>query len=65
MPAENGVGLDDIGHFRQRLLTQLLTNLGQRLALAIRQPHTACDLVAQDAILRRQEFVTQEECLVY
>jgi hypothetical protein len=64
MPAENGIGLDDRGHFLQGLLPQLLADGGQRRAFAIRQPHTACDLVAQDAILRHQVFVTQEECLV-
>src|SRR2546425_9839546 len=43
VPAKNRVGLDDLGHFLESLLAQFLADLGQRLAFAIRQPHTARD----------------------
>ena len=64
VPAENRVGLDDRGHFLQGLLAQLLADLGQGLALAITQPHTPCDLVAQDAIFRHQVLVAQQQFLI-
>src|SRR5712691_1065233 len=41
MPGENGIGFDDVGHFLEGLLAQLLADLGQRRAFAIRQPHKA------------------------
>src|SRR2546427_8753221 len=50
MPAQNGVGLDDRGHFLQGLLAELLANLGQSFALAITQPYATFDLVSQHAI---------------
>src|SRR5262247_1906695 len=46
VPSEDGVGLDDGSDFLQGLLPQLLANCGQRLPLAITQPHTTGDLVA-------------------
>ena len=36
VPGENGVGLDDGGDFLEGLLAQLLADLSQRLALAVR-----------------------------
>ena len=42
----------------------LLTNLGECFALAIRQPHTTCDLVAQDPILGHQVLVAQQQFLI-
>jgi hypothetical protein len=57
VPAQDGVGLDDGGHFLQGFLAQLLANFGQRLAFAICQPHTTCDLVAQDTIFGHQVLV--------
>jgi hypothetical protein len=58
VPAENRVGLDDLRHFLQSLLSQPLADLGQGLALAVTQPHAPFDLIAQDAILRHQVLVT-------
>jgi hypothetical protein len=60
VPAENGLGFDDIGDFLQSLLPQLLADLRQGLALAVTQPDAPCDLVAQDAILRHQVLVAQQ-----
>src|SRR5881397_2070802 len=54
VPAEDRVRLDDSGHLRQCLFAQLLTNLGQGLALAISQPHTTFDLAAKNAIFGHQ-----------
>jgi hypothetical protein len=64
VPGEDGVGCDNRGHVRQGFLPQLLTDLGQRCAFASRQPHTARDLVTQEAMLCHQILVTQEEFLV-
>src|SRR5713101_7080394 len=44
VPAENRVRLDDLGDFRQGLLPQLLTNLGQGFALAVVQSEAPLDL---------------------
>src|SRR5437588_7987206 len=38
IPAENGIGLNNLGHFFQSLLSQLLADLGQGLALLVAQP---------------------------
>ena len=51
VPGQNGVGCNDRCHLLQRLLPQLLADLGQRLALLVAQPHALWDLLAQDAIL--------------
>jgi hypothetical protein len=59
VPGKNRVGLDDVGHFLEGLLAQFLTNLSQRPAFAIRQPHTAPDLVAQDAIFGDEVLIAQ------
>src|SRR6266487_4053481 len=57
MPGEDGVRCDHLRDFRQCLLPQLLTDCGERLAFAICQPHTARDLVAQDASFRDEIFI--------
>ncbi len=64
VPGENRVRFDDSGHCFQGLLPQLLTNLGECCALAIRQPHTTGDLVAQDTILCHQVLVAQQQFLI-
>ena len=48
----------------RNLTTGRVLGVRQGLAFAIRQPHTARDLVAQDAVLRHQVLVAQEEFLV-
>jgi hypothetical protein len=64
VPAENGVRLDERGHFLQSLLAELLADLGEGLPLAIIQPDASFKLVAQDAILRHQVLVTQQQFLI-
>src|SRR6266851_1200090 len=64
MPGEDGVRFDDFRHFRQRLLPQLLADLGEGLALAIAQAYTTFDLVAQDAIFGHQVLIAQQQCLI-
>ena len=46
------------------MLPQLLTDFGERLAFAVRQPYTARDLVAQNAIFRDEIFITQQQFLI-
>jgi hypothetical protein len=50
VPAENRIGLDDLGHFRQRLLPQLVADLSQGLPLAVTQTHASLELIAEYAI---------------
>src|SRR5262249_6579368 len=60
VPAKNRVWLDDRGDSLEGLLAQLLTNGSQGRTFAIRQPHTACDLVTEDTILRHQVLIAQQ-----
>jgi hypothetical protein len=64
VPAENGVRLDDLRHFLQSLLAELLADLGEGLTLAIIQPDTPLKLVAQDPILRHEIFIAQQQLLI-
>src|SRR5262247_2364120 len=52
VPAENRLGLNDLGHFLEGLLAQLLADDGEGFALAIPQPDAPFDLVAEDAVFR-------------
>src|SRR5438876_4928915 len=56
--------LDDRGHFLQGLLAELLANHGEGFALAVTQVYAPLDLMAQDAILRHQILVAQEQFLI-
>jgi hypothetical protein len=64
VPGQDRVELDEARRFLQGLLPRLLTDLGPRLAFAVRQPHTACDLAAQDPILRHQVRMAQQQFLI-
>lgn len=46
MPAQDGVGLRNVRDFLQRLLPQLLAELGSGCAFGGTQMQTTCDLVA-------------------
>ncbi len=64
MPGQNRVGLHDGGNLLQRLLAQLLADLCEGFALAVGQVDPSLDLLTQDAVLRRQVFVAEQEGLV-
>ena len=64
MPDEDGLGCDELGDFLQGLLAQLLTDFRQGLALAVTQPETLLDLVAENPVLRRQIFVAHQQLLI-
>jgi hypothetical protein len=64
MPGQNGAGLDHGGHFRQRLLAELLGDRCQRPALAVGQSYTACEPVPEDAILGHQILIPQQQFLI-
>jgi hypothetical protein len=64
VPAEDRVRFDDLGHFRQRVLAQLLAHLSQGAALAITQADAAFDLVTQDAIFGHDVRIASQEHLV-
>jgi hypothetical protein len=57
VPSENGVGLDDLDDFLQGFLPQLLADLRQGLALAVTQPHTSLELIAENAIFGHQVLI--------
>jgi hypothetical protein len=64
VPHENRLGCHNAGHLFQRLPAQLLTNLGERLALSVRQAHTTRNLLAEHAILCDQILVAEQQLLV-
>ena len=64
VPGENGVRGDDGSDFLESLLAELLADFSQRLAFAVRQLHTTCDLAAQDAILCHQVLIAQQQFLI-
>jgi hypothetical protein len=64
MPGQNGVGLDNSGHFLQRLLAELPAGFSQRPVLAIAQLHTTHDPVPQKAIFRHRVFSAQQQFLI-
>ena len=57
MPGQDGVGFDNAGHLRQRLLPELYADLGEGLTFPITQPDTPLELLTQDAILCDQVLV--------
>ena len=58
VPAKDRVRRDDRGHFFEGLLAELLTNFGQRFALAVTQPYTTFDLVSQHTIFGDEVLIT-------
>jgi hypothetical protein len=64
VPGKNGVWRDDAGHLRQRVLVQLLPNLGSGFALAIVQLYAPFDLLAQEAVFGYQIGIAQSELLI-
>ena len=64
VPAEHGIRCDEVRDFLQGLLPQLVADLSQGLALTVAQPEAPLDLAAQDAILRHQVLVAQQEFLI-
>jgi hypothetical protein len=65
VPGKNGLGCNDRRHLLQRLLAQLLANLGQAPSLRISQLDTTSELLAQDTVFRHQVFVVQQEFLMH
>jgi hypothetical protein len=57
MPSQNGAGLGNGGHFRQRMLAELLADRWQRPALAVGQSPTTRNPVPEDAIFSHQTLV--------
>jgi hypothetical protein len=64
VPGQDGIRLHDAGHVLQRLLAQLLPDLGEHFAFAITKAYLAFNLRAQDTILCHQVLVPQEDLLV-
>jgi hypothetical protein len=57
MPGEDRLRFDQTGHLLQRLLAQLLADLGQAPSLRVVQLDTTCELLAQDTVFRHQVCV--------
>jgi len=64
VPGENRVRFDDVSHFLQGLLPQLVADLSERLALAVTEVHASCELVAEHAIFRHEVFIAQQQFLI-
>jgi hypothetical protein len=64
VPGENGLGLRNRGDLFQSLFAELLPHLGEGLALCVGKWHPSFDLVAQDAVFRRQIRMAQAEFLI-
>ena len=64
VPSKDGVGCDDLGHFLQGLLAELLANLSQCLALAITQLDASLDVIAEHAVFSHQVLIAQQEFLI-
>ena len=64
VPSEDGIGFDDLRDFLQGFLSQLLADLRQGLALAITQPYTSLELIAENAIFGHQILIAQQQFLI-
>ncbi len=64
VPGENRLRLDGGGNILEGLFSQSLAELGQRVALGIDEPYPARDLPSQDAGLRHELFIPQQQFLV-
>jgi hypothetical protein len=65
MPYQDDLWCDDRSHLCQRLLSQALADLSQCGPLAIAQPCTARDLLAQEAIFRDELLVAFEDLCIH
>jgi hypothetical protein len=65
VPGEDGLGLDDGGHFSQGLPPELFPNRSKRLPLAIAQLHAVCELLAQDTVFCDQLCIANQQFLVH
>src|SRR5262249_21650985 len=64
VPGKNSIRFDNGGDFLERLLAKLLADYSQRLAFAVRQLHTASELMAQEAIFCHQVLVAPQQFLI-
>src|ERR1017187_6208461 len=64
VPPENRFRSNDLRHLFQRPSAESLADLGQTDPLQIRKRHSPFDLVPENAVLRRQEFVSKQEFVV-
>jgi hypothetical protein len=64
VPSQDGVGLGNRRYLFQSLLAQLLTQLGERFAVAVHEVDATSDLLAENAILGDQVRIAQPELFV-
>src|SRR6266404_4045557 len=64
IPTQNRIGLGRCRHVLQCLSTQAVSDLGQCRLFSFRKQQPTLDLTSQDAVLRRQIFVSQQEFLI-
>ena len=64
MPREDGLRLDDRCNLSERSTTKSLTDLREYSTFAVGQLRTTRDLVAENAVLRREVLVPQKQLLV-
>jgi hypothetical protein len=64
VPGKDGIGLGNRRNLCQGLLVQLLANLGEFFAIAIRELHATSDLLTEHAILCYQVRIAKPEFFV-
>jgi hypothetical protein len=65
VPGQNGVGLGNCRDLLECFPTQLLTNLGQGVTVAIAQLYATRDLLAEDAVLCGEVRIAEPEFFVH
>ena len=64
VPSQDSVGLGNRRNLFQSLFAQLLAQLGECFAIAVREVHTTADLLAENTILGYQVCIAQPEFFV-
>jgi hypothetical protein len=65
VPAQDGLGLHDLGDLLQRFPTKTLSNLSQTDSLRVGEPQSPFDLISEDSALRHQIFVPKDQFLIH
>jgi hypothetical protein len=64
VPPKDGFGANDLRHLFKGLSSQTLADFCKTDPVGVCQPHASVDLIAKDAILRHQVFVSEAEFFV-
>ena len=64
IPGKDGIWLGDTGDLLKSRAAESLADLGEGGALGIREPHTGWKMSSEDAILRCQVLILEQELLI-